>query len=70
MSDEGETVGLTDEEAEESLRALDKITVMIGASYMVTRVEKGKRGEGFRNPCEEDCGLPSHPGFSGPSGQR
>ncbi|MGQ9479045.1 MAG: GTP-binding protein [Thermoproteota archaeon] len=45
VSDDGETVGLTDEEAEESLRALEKITRMIGASYMVTRVENGKKGK-------------------------
>jgi len=47
VSDDGETVGLTDEEAEESLRILDRITGMVGASYMVTRVEKGRRGKVF-----------------------
>jgi len=47
VSDDGETVGLTDEEAEESLRTLDRITGMVGASYMVTRVEKGRRGKVF-----------------------
>lgn len=45
VSDEGEVVGLTDEEAEESLKALDMIAKTIGASCMITRVEKGRRGK-------------------------
>ncbi|MGQ9596565.1 MAG: GTP-binding protein [Thermoproteota archaeon] len=45
VSDDGEVIGLTEEEVKESLEALNKITSTIGASYMVTRVEKGKRGK-------------------------
>ena len=45
VSDDGETVGLTDDEVEKCLKTLDKIIGMIGASYMITRIEKGRRGK-------------------------
>lgn len=45
VSDEGETIGLTDEEVEECLKTLDRIVSIVGASYMITRVEKGRRGK-------------------------
>lgn len=44
VSDEGEPIGLTEEEAEESLRVMEKITKAVGASFMIVRKERARRG--------------------------
>lgn len=44
VTDDGEPVGLTEEEAEKSLRVMDQVCKIVGASYIVVRKEKAKRG--------------------------
>ncbi|MDK2464729.1 MAG: elongation factor 1-alpha, partial [Candidatus Korarchaeota archaeon] len=44
VTDDGEPVGLTDEEAERSLQVMRRVCEIVGASYIVVRREKAKRG--------------------------
>jgi elongation factor 1-alpha len=44
ITDDGIPVGLTDEEASESLAIIEKITERLGAKFMVVRKEKASRG--------------------------
>ncbi len=44
VTDDGEPVGLTDEEAERSLQVMEQVCEIVGASYIVVRKERAKRG--------------------------
>ena len=44
ITDDGIPVGLTDEEASESLAIIEKITERLGAKFMIVRKEKASRG--------------------------
>ncbi|HIE23353.1 MAG TPA: elongation factor 1-alpha [Candidatus Korarchaeota archaeon] len=44
VSDEGEPLGLTEEEAKESLKIMEQITKTVGASFIIIRKERAKRG--------------------------
>ena len=44
VSDEGEPVGLTEDEAKRSLSVMERMVEEVGASYMIVRKEKTKRG--------------------------
>jgi elongation factor 1-alpha len=44
ITDDGIPVGLTDEEASESLKVIEKITERLGAKFMVVRKERAPRG--------------------------
>jgi elongation factor 1-alpha len=45
VSNDGQLLGLNEEEARQSFEAMDKICEMIGATYIVVRKERGKRGD-------------------------
>ncbi len=58
VSDDGQPVGLTDQEAEEAFKVLYKICKKIGASYMVLRKERARRGYVFEVLIRKSVDVP------------